>query len=71
MLQKLIVVVPVMAQYPRDDSVDEVAKKAADKLSATPVKDFRFVERQPHAVMHGVDRLLYEAWGTPKEENDG
>lgn len=67
-LKEMVITIPVLKGIPRDQSVDDLAYEAAEKLSATTVKRFKYVTRRPSDIMPHADNLEYRAWGTPKEE---
>lgn len=65
-LKELVVVIPLLKDLKRDKAVDDMAYKAAQKLSATPVQQFRYVGRKPSAIHPYADNLEYRGYGTPK-----
>ena len=67
-LEEMVIIIQILKGIPRDQSVDDLAYEAAEKLSATPVKRFKYVTRRPSDIMPNADNLEYRAWGTPKEE---
>lgn len=66
-LKEMVVIIPLLKGIARHQEVDDLAYEAAQKLSATPVKRFRYVARRPSAISPIADNLEYRAYGTPKE----
>lgn len=67
-LKELQVRIPVPMTAPRTQELDELAFEEAQKISATPIKRFKFLGAGDSPFSHSVRDMVYSAYGTPKEE---
>lgn len=66
-LEALQVRLPVHVNQARTPELDNLALEAANKLSATPVKGFKFEGKTISQLATGIEYLVYSAKGTPKD----
>ena len=66
-LKAIQVRLPVHADQARTPELDSLALEAANRLSATLVKGFKFEGKTISQLATGIEYLVYSAKGTPKD----
>lgn len=67
-LKELQVRIPVPHSVVRSQELDDMAFEAAQRISSTPVKKFKFLGAGGSAFSSQVKDMVYSAYGTPKED---
>ena len=66
-LKELHVRIPVPHEARRTQELDDMAYEAAQRISATPIKKFKFLGAGGSVFSSDVKDMVYSAYGTPKE----